>query len=84
MISPDTAGLILDLLATGASMRSVATAAGVSRGTVARVRQGYRGYTPVVNESGPPERCRSCGCLVYPPCVRCQTIAHLEAKGGAA
>lgn len=66
------------------SHRKIAAMLRVSRGTVDAIASGKRGIfgreTDPSDDSGllftsPPERCPSCGGMVYIPCLLCQTRA---------
>lgn len=69
------------------SQRRIAKQLEVSRGIVAAIASGRRGLhgresnqaddTP---ELGPPERCPSCGHLVYLPCVFCRAKEYAARK----
>lgn len=76
------------LLAEGRlSQRKIARRAGLSRGSVGLIAQGKRpDYQPrrdmeeeLSGPVGPPERCPSCGALVYLPCRLCR-LKELLAK----
>ena len=84
MIPPSAVQEIRRLLAEGKlSYRKIAKVAGVSRGSVSLIASGKRpDYKPrkeLAEEvpSGPPERCPSCGALVYMPCRLCRLRAFL-------
>ena len=68
------------LLAEGTlSQRKIARLTGISRGSVGAIASGKRPdyETPPEEEdeepTGPPERCRNCGGMVYLPCRLCRT-----------
>ena len=86
------------LLAEGRlSQRKIARQTGVSRGSVGLIAQGKRpDYQPrrdlkedLLGPAGPPERCPSCGAMVYVPCRLCRlrellaTSAPLPGLGSA-
>ncbi|MEM8865035.1 MAG: helix-turn-helix domain-containing protein [Planctomycetota bacterium] len=62
------------------SQRKIAAKLGVSRGTVSALATGKRGdygREPTEAEpAGPPTRCKTCGWLVYLPCVRCEALDY--------
>ena len=72
------------------SQRKIAESIGVSRGTVGAVASGKRpdrllprraaDYDESLKPSGPPERCPSCGGMVYMPCRVCRTRAVIAEK----
>lgn len=78
MLDRDTAQKILDLLSDGISMREVARRLGVSKATVANVRDGKGIWfdepkkPEITAGKGEPERCPECGRLVVMPCIACQ------------
>ena len=66
------------------SQRMVARITGVSRGTIGRIANGSRPDYPECNEAaewpepcGPPQRCPSCGGMVYMPCRLCALRSQL-------
>ena len=84
MIPPSVVQEVRRLLAEGKlSYRKIAKVAGVSRGSVSLIASGKRpDYKPRKNLAqevpcGPPERCPSCGALVYMPCRLCRLRAFL-------
>ncbi len=86
MIAPELVEQIKRLLAEGhLSQRAIARLTGVSRGSVNAIAQGKRHEPrPRRHEellpqapSGPPQRCPTCGGLVYMPCVLCYVRSSL-------
>jgi transcriptional regulator with XRE-family HTH domain len=84
MIPPSVVQEIRRLLAEGRlSYRRIAKLAGVSRGSVSLIASGKRpDYKPREEPAadvpaGPPERCPTCGALVYMPCRLCRLRAFL-------
>jgi len=68
------------------SQRAIAKATGVSRGTVSAIASGKRpDYRPAIRDNelhfddpiGPPEKCPTCGGMVYMPCRLCQIRHHI-------
>ncbi len=82
MIAPKIIAEVRRLLAEGLlSQRRIAKAAGVSRGTVGAIASGKRPDYQMSQQpwddlweepTGPPERCPSCGGMVYMPCRLCR------------
>jgi hypothetical protein len=82
MIAPEIAAEIRRLLDEDVlSQRKIARRTGISRGTVAAIAAGRRGDCDAVSKPGedswetssdPPERCPTCGSLVYMPCLLCR------------
>lgn len=78
------------------SRRAIATRVGLGRGTVNAIANGERGlhgaggdagddrddepHGPTLAISIEPERCPSCGCLVYTPCAVCAARRHAETR----
>jgi hypothetical protein len=84
MIRASVVQEIRRLLAEGKlSHRKIAKVVGVSRGSVSLIARGKRRDFPPRAElapvvpAGPPERCPSCGSLVYMPCRLCHLRAIL-------
>ena len=83
MIAPKIVTEIRRLLAEESlSQRRIAQLVGVSRGTVGAIASGRRPDYEALHEpwedeldepAGPPERCPSCGGMVYMPCRLCRT-----------
>ena len=71
------------------SQRKIAKLTGVSRGTVGAIASGRRpDYEPrsksddeFERPSGPPQRCTTCGGMVYMPCRLCALRRRLAASG---
>ncbi len=91
MIAPKIVKEIRRLLAERRlSQRKIAESIGVSRGTVGAVASGKRpdrlmprraaDYDESLKPTGPPQRCPSCGGMVYMPCRVCQTRAAMAKK----
>jgi len=66
------------------SQRKVARITGISRGTIGRIASGKRPDYPERSQadewpepSGPPERCPTCGGMVYMPCRLCALRGQL-------
>lgn len=93
MIRPSVVEEIKRLLAEGRhTQREIARRTGVSRGTVGAIAAGRRPEYEAARESqaadsegptGPPQRCRGCGGLVYRPCRLCR-VRRLIAKSQVA
>jgi hypothetical protein len=67
------------LFVEGLSQRNVAAQTGVSRGSVHAIARGKRPDPKPRSDDdsialfqGPPQRCPSCGGLVYMPCLLCR------------
>lgn len=69
------------------SQRKIAAQLGVSRGTVGAIASGRRGmfgrepdtdHPDLCSLDLPPERCPTCGAMVYKPCVLCRTREFQE------
>lgn len=76
MISNNSIEVVRRLLAEGKlSQRRIATATGLSRGTVTSIALNRRKEHPPQSEFevdlGPPARCTTCGGMVYLPCRLC-------------
>lgn len=90
MVSPGTVSLVRRLLAAGnLSQRQIAESAGVSRTSVAKIAAGHemfchrRRFLDAGGENlpiGPPERCRGCGGLVFPPCRLCRVRSWIARR----
>ncbi len=90
MLAPSMVAEIRRLLAEGNfSQRKIAKLTGISRGTVGAIANGKRPeYEPraKVNDeferpSGPPQRCTTCGGMVFMPCRLCALRKRLAATG---
>lgn len=85
MISATMVQEVRRLLLAGCTYRQIARITGVSRNTIGVIARGGRGadddrapsdYACLRPET-PPERCPTCGGLVYPPCQLCRVRRHL-------
>lgn len=89
MLAPSMVAEIRRLLAEDKlSQRKIARLSGVSRGTVGAIASGKRpdyGPRPSDDEpdrpSGPPQRCATCGGMVYMPCRLCALRERPAATG---
>ena len=71
------------------SQRKIAKKLGVSRGTVGAIASGRRGHygrepefgePELYNPDLPPERCPTCGGMVYMPCALCRTRRYVKRR----
>ncbi len=71
------------------SQRKIAAKLGVSRGSVGAIASGKRGlygrdpeeaHPELCSLDLPPERCPSCGGMVYMPCVLCRARRYGEQR----
>lgn len=67
------------------SQRKIALRTGISRGTIHAIASGKRPDYPVHEPTpeedepiGPPERCPTCGGMVYMPCRLCKTREKID------
>jgi len=82
MIAPEVVAEIRRMLIEGiVSQREMAKRTGVSRGTIGAVASGQRPDYDAARKpnedswetsSDPPERCATCGGMVYMPCLLCR------------
>jgi hypothetical protein len=88
MIAPSVVQEIRRLLVDEElSQRKVARITGVSRGTIGQIANGRRPDYSAGNDatewpepSGPPQRCPSCGGMVYMPCRLCSMRRRLAGR----
>lgn len=90
MLAPSIVAEIRRLLAEAKlSQRKIAKLTGISRGTVGAIARGRRpDYQPRPKTdgesdrpSGPPQRCGTCGGMVYMPCRLCGLREQLASAG---
>ncbi len=81
MLAETIVDRVCQLLAAGQmSQRKIARAMGISRGTVGSLAKGHRPHPrrtawmddDLFRPQGPPTRCRSCGGMVFLPCLLCR------------
>ncbi|MCE5268299.1 MAG: hypothetical protein LLG00_10485 [Planctomycetaceae bacterium] len=89
MIAPEIVADIRRLLEEDRySQRQIARMLGVSRGSVCAIASGRRPdyeslpkpVDDLLEPAGPPERCPTCGAMVYMPCVLCHLQNELSRR----